>query len=98
MTQQEKFECMDCGCFFWVKNRNGFECPNCKEKRIQEAGKQVRELNSRCDAYIHNLETEDKIYWQEVRREVRRRLKNIKDTIRLEPKNISASRQEAGIK
>jgi len=25
--QKEKFECMDCGCYFWVENRNNFECP-----------------------------------------------------------------------
>jgi rubrerythrin len=28
--QEEKFECSDCGCFYWVKDRNDFECPNCK--------------------------------------------------------------------
>jgi len=26
----EKFECMDCGCYFHVENRNDFECPNCE--------------------------------------------------------------------
>lgn len=72
--QQEKFECMDCGCFFWVDNRNGFECPNCKEK-------QQLELKQRCDAHIRQVEAEDKIYWQEVRREVRRRLKQVKGDI-----------------
>jgi len=25
----EKFECADCGCHFWVPNRNDFDCPNC---------------------------------------------------------------------
>ena len=25
-----KFECMGCGCYFWVDGRKGFECPNCK--------------------------------------------------------------------
>src|SRR3990167_7917614 len=29
--QQEKFECMECGCYFWVEDRDGFECPNCKQ-------------------------------------------------------------------
>ena len=29
--QQEKFECMGCGCYFWVEDRDGFECPNCKQ-------------------------------------------------------------------
>ena len=27
---KEKFECMDCGCYFWVNDRNDFECPNCE--------------------------------------------------------------------
>ena len=26
---KEKFECGDCGCYFWVKDRNKFDCPNC---------------------------------------------------------------------
>jgi len=25
----EKFECGDCGCYFWVEDRNDFDCPNC---------------------------------------------------------------------
>jgi len=25
----EKFECEDCGCYFMVKDRDGFDCPNC---------------------------------------------------------------------
>jgi len=25
----EKFECEDCGCFFMVKDRDDFDCPNC---------------------------------------------------------------------
>tara|TARA_Y100000310_G_scaffold335669_1_gene418273 strand:+ start:189 stop:425 length:237 start_codon:yes stop_codon:yes gene_type:complete len=29
---KEKFECGDCGCFFWVKSRDGFKCPNCEER------------------------------------------------------------------
>ncbi len=29
-----KFECFKCGCYFWVKNRNGFICPNCKENGV----------------------------------------------------------------
>ncbi len=30
---KEKFECGDCGCFFWVENRNDFECPNCEVEK-----------------------------------------------------------------
>ena len=26
-----KYECGDCGCYFWVEDRNDFDCPNCKE-------------------------------------------------------------------
>ena len=28
----EKFECDLCGCYFYVEDRNDFECPNCKER------------------------------------------------------------------
>ena len=31
MKDQEKFECADCGCFYWVKDRDEFECPNCEQ-------------------------------------------------------------------
>jgi hypothetical protein len=30
MKNQEKFECADCGCFYWVEDRSNFECPNCE--------------------------------------------------------------------
>jgi len=26
----EKFECDQCGCYFWVDDRNNFDCPNCE--------------------------------------------------------------------
>jgi tRNA(Ile2) C34 agmatinyltransferase TiaS len=32
----EKYECEKCGCYFWVKDRNNFECPNCKERNRRE--------------------------------------------------------------
>jgi len=31
MKNQEKFECGDCGCFYWVDDRDIFECPNCEQ-------------------------------------------------------------------
>jgi len=34
--ETEKFECYKCGCYFWVKDRNNFECPNCKNKTYDE--------------------------------------------------------------
>lgn len=33
---KEKFECGDCGCYFWVENRNKFKCPNCKEMKEEK--------------------------------------------------------------
>lgn len=32
-SKGEKFECFKCGCYFWVKDRNNFECPNCKQNK-----------------------------------------------------------------
>jgi len=32
---KEKYICDDCGCDFMVKDRNNFECPNCKEKELE---------------------------------------------------------------
>ena len=30
---EEKFECGYCGCYFWVEDRNNFDCPNCEDKK-----------------------------------------------------------------
>jgi len=27
----EKFECSDCGCNYWVDDRNNFDCLNCEQ-------------------------------------------------------------------
>jgi len=32
MKDKVKFECADCGCYYWVESRNNFECPNCEDK------------------------------------------------------------------
>jgi Zn finger protein HypA/HybF involved in hydrogenase expression len=29
-----KFECDICGCYFWVPERDGFECPNCRDREL----------------------------------------------------------------
>ena len=29
--QVEKYECADCGVYYWVIDRNNFECPNCED-------------------------------------------------------------------
>lgn len=26
----EKYECYDCGVYYWVIDRDNFECPNCE--------------------------------------------------------------------
>lgn len=30
-----KFECGDCGCYFWVESRNHFKCPNCEKMEYE---------------------------------------------------------------
>lgn len=32
ITETEKYECYDCGVYYWVIDRDGFECPNCQEQ------------------------------------------------------------------
>lgn len=27
----EKYECHDCGVYYWVIDRDNFECPNCEQ-------------------------------------------------------------------
>lgn len=29
VLELEKYECHDCGVYYWVIDRDGFECPNC---------------------------------------------------------------------
>ena len=36
MADKVKFECDKCGCYFWVEDRNNFECPNCKTKEVSD--------------------------------------------------------------
>tara|TARA_R100000008_G_C3579801_1_gene167687 strand:+ start:795 stop:989 length:195 start_codon:yes stop_codon:yes gene_type:complete len=28
---EEKFECDECGCYYYVDDRDDFECPNCED-------------------------------------------------------------------
>ena len=30
----EKFECEDCGIYYWVEDRDDFDCPNCEDCSI----------------------------------------------------------------
>jgi len=36
MEGLEKFVCGDCGCYYWVEDRNNFKCPNCEDKEEGE--------------------------------------------------------------
>ena len=38
MENKVKFECGDCGCYFWVEDRNNFNCPCCKITKCLECG------------------------------------------------------------
>ena len=31
MKQKEKFECYECGVYYWVNDRDDFDCPNCED-------------------------------------------------------------------
>ena len=31
--EKEKFECNDCGCYYMVKDRSDFDCPNCEDMK-----------------------------------------------------------------
>ena len=44
MKDQEKFECADCGCFYWVEDRSNFECPNC-EQLYMEQFKEIKNID-----------------------------------------------------
>jgi Zn finger protein HypA/HybF involved in hydrogenase expression len=44
----EKFECGDCGCYYWVDDRNTFDCPNCEQLAQIDAiwqAKNIKQLN-----------------------------------------------------
>lgn len=34
MINKEKFDCGDCGCYYWVEDRNDFNCSNCFENIV----------------------------------------------------------------
>lgn len=34
VEELEKYECHDCGVYYWVIDRDNFECPNCKNEAI----------------------------------------------------------------
>ena len=38
MKDKEKFVCSDCGCSYWVKDRNNFNCSNCEDKACLDSG------------------------------------------------------------
>lgn len=34
VQELEKYECHECGVYYWVIERDGFECPNCQDKEL----------------------------------------------------------------
>jgi len=34
--EEEKFECDECGCYYYVDDRDDFECPNCEDMEQTE--------------------------------------------------------------
>jgi len=42
-----KFECGDCGVYYWVEDRNNFECPNCEDKLNDETMKELTGLTDK---------------------------------------------------
>ncbi len=32
ITETEKYECHDCGVYYWVIDRDNFDCPNCEDQ------------------------------------------------------------------
>lgn len=34
--EEEKFECDDCGCYYYVDDRDDFDCPNCEDMEQTE--------------------------------------------------------------
>lgn len=31
INEVDKYECSDCGVYYWVIDRNEFNCPNCED-------------------------------------------------------------------
>ena len=54
----EKFECADCGCYFWVEDRNNFDCPNCEQKLNDET---MKELTNETDEEYNQRLKKDEI-------------------------------------
>jgi len=49
-----KFECFKCGCYFWVKDRNNFDCPNCET--LKQSEQETKEfIQEQANENISNL-------------------------------------------
>lgn len=61
-AKKEKFECDTCGCYFYVKDRNNFMCPNCESECVEckRMFKQERDLQL-CDKCVTKFDL-DKLW------------------------------------
>jgi len=82
----EKFECGDCGCYFWVKDRNDFVCPNCdlNNKKEIKAEKQADGSLDECikiPIYFRQDEETKEVFIDEdsIYAELKQKLEEIKE-------------------
>jgi len=82
----EKFECSTCGCYFWVKDRNDFVCPNCDLNNEMEikAEKQSNESLDECikiPIYFRQDEETKEVFIDEdsIYSELKQKLEEIKE-------------------
>ena len=56
-----KFECGDCGVYYWVEDRNNFECPNCEDKLNDETMQELTGLTDKeYNKKLNSIIREDK--------------------------------------
>lgn len=42
---KEKFDCGDCGVYYWVEDRNNFKCPNCEDNEQKPPINPIKHLD-----------------------------------------------------
>jgi len=56
-----KFECGDCGVYYWVEDRNNFKCPNCEDKLNDETMQELTGLTDKeYNKKLNSIIREDK--------------------------------------
>lgn len=62
---KEKFECGDCGVYYWVEDRNNFNCPNCEDKRGEDnltKKEKLIKLGNRCSELAEMHRRTEKLF------------------------------------